>query len=228
MKRGKKKEANGENGVIENEEGEAGGGGGGRESDGMTSYDEFQGEAAKDLIYEMLSKIENETGGNTNDDASAITTMTYDGFDIPLLPGAERLLVPFARFETRRTSWQFNTDDASLPSSSSSSMLYSGLKIDLDKTNFNYMVGEVEAVFTKEEGEDAVAVEAEKEKIRNLVDLLTAATATTAVERNGNNDDIGENSKGCMATTIGKLEFYMINNRRDHYDACVRAGVMMN
>ena len=27
-------------------------------------------------------------------------------------------------------------------------------------------------------------------------------------------------------TAIGKLEYYLMNNRRDHYDACLKAGVI--
>lgn len=89
--------------------------------------------------------------------------------------------------------------------------------MDIDRTDFGYAVGEVEAVF-QSNGIDTQAVELGKEKIRNLVELLTYEQ----------NKAFGESKEEANLTTMsmGKLEYYLKSNNEDHYDACVRAGVI--
>jgi hypothetical protein len=68
-------------------------------------------------------------------------------------------------------------------------------------------VGEVEALCNGISSHEDV--ENEKEKIRKFVDLIT---------RKSEND--------VEATTIGKLEFVLMKESPDLYDACVKAGVI--
>mmetsp|Transcript_1284 Transcript_1284/g.1877 ORF Transcript_1284/g.1877 Transcript_1284/m.1877 type:complete len:312 (+) Transcript_1284:17-952(+) len=163
-----------------------------RDTDGMTTYEELQGKAAKELILDMLPEaiatepIELECKSNSQ----------YSTHDIPYLEGGEQL-VPFARVETFRTCWKATSTENE----------FSGLKVDIDKADSGYMVGEVEAlcdgISSKED------VENEKEKIRKFVDLIT---------RESESDD--------EAATIGKLEFVLMKESPDLYNACVKAGVI--
>lgn len=179
-----------------------------KEKDGMTSYREFQGKVAKEVIFEMLSKVDNLEGKCTIESGKVTSTGdVYEGHDVPLLSGAERL-VPFARFVTRRSSWGSIEEETSR---------FSGLKIDLDQTDFGYAVGEVEAVI---QGSSDEAIKERKETIRSLVDLLMEETDDGAVtERGASGDEY-------LHATIGKLEYFLINNRRDHFNALVKAGVL--
>mmetsp|Transcript_5684 Transcript_5684/g.11356 ORF Transcript_5684/g.11356 Transcript_5684/m.11356 type:complete len:364 (-) Transcript_5684:113-1204(-) len=182
----------------------------GREKDGMTSYREFQGKVAKEVIFEMLSKVDNLEGICTIESGKVkFTGDVYEGHDVPLLSGAEERLVPFARFVTRRSSWESIDEKTSR---------FSGLKIDLDQTDFGYAVGEVEAVFQESSDE---AIKERKETIRSLVDLLMEKTDDGAVtgSRASRNEYL-------HTTTIGKLEYFLINNRQDHFNALVEAGVL--
>mmetsp|Transcript_25286 Transcript_25286/g.54431 ORF Transcript_25286/g.54431 Transcript_25286/m.54431 type:complete len:345 (+) Transcript_25286:75-1109(+) len=172
-----------------------------RDNDGMTVYEELQGKDAKELILGMLADLSDVEVLDTTsevdvDPPSSAFDSNYDGHDIPYLAGAEKL-VPFARLETFRTSYEANNDSE-----------FSSLKVDVDKTGFGYMVGEVEAVLNNV-SEDNVQVEAAKEQIRKLVDLISS-----------------ENENDEPMVAIGKLEYYLINNHRDHYDACVKSGVI--
>ncbi len=167
------------------------------DSDGITVYEEFQGRDAKVLILDMLSEL----GGTGTLDAALEMDVSpslgshYGGHDIPYLAGAERL-VPFARLFTMRTCFETTNDGE-----------FSNLKVDIDRTDFGQMVGEVEAVFG--DFSDQSHVQAAEEKISKLVDLISSE---------------GER----VGSTMGKLEYYLINNQRDHNDACVKSGVILN
>ena len=182
----------------------------GREDDGMTVYEEFQGKVAKAMVLDMLSRLDlDEAMMAESSGSSAPRDALYEGHDVPRLDGDE-ILAPFARFKTFRTSWQIpptsTTDEIDVTA------MFTGLKVDIDSTDFGYSVGEVEAVIANEDGNEA-SIEAAKEKIRTLVGML-------------NCDDTSKDDND-PSMAIGKLEWYLINNRRDHYDACVEAGVMM-
>ena len=119
----------------------------------------------------------------------------YSTHDIPHLEGGEKL-VPFARIETFRTSWKATTN-------------FSGLKVDIDKADSGYMVGEVEALLSDGLSSQTEDVENEKEKIRQFVDLIMLESECNA-----------------KATTIGKLEFVLMKERPNLYHDCVKAGVI--
>ena len=120
----------------------------------------------------------------------------YSSHDIPHLEGGEKL-VPFARIETFRTCWEATT----------TSNEFSGLKVDIDKADSGYMVGEVEALFDGVSSQEDV--ENEKEKIRKFVDLITRESRVEA-----------------GATPSGKLEFKLMKESPDLYKACIKAGVI--
>lgn len=177
---------------------------GSRGNDGMTVYEEFQGEDAKKLIRDMVlqqSCLLEVVGASSETDAptsSSTLNSNYDGHEVPYLSGAESL-VPFARIETLRKCFEAANDNE-----------FSDLKVDIDKTNFGHMVGEVEAV-VDDGSNDKARVDAAKEKISRLVDLILI-----------------KSELDCSVDAIGKLEYYLINNRRDLYDACVKAGSLVN
>ena len=120
----------------------------------------------------------------------------YSSHDIPHLDGGDQL-VPFARIQTFRTCWK--------PTTSAND--FSGLKVDIDKADSGYMVGEVEAICDDVSSEEDI--ENEKKKIRKFVDLITR-----------------ESDSNVESTTIGKLEFILMKERPDLYNECVKAGVI--
>eukprot|EP00581_Thalassiosira_minuscula_P007944 CAMPEP_0183712252 /NCGR_PEP_ID=MMETSP0737-20130205/7422_1 /TAXON_ID=385413 /ORGANISM="Thalassiosira miniscula, Strain CCMP1093" /LENGTH=280 /DNA_ID=CAMNT_0025940831 /DNA_START=440 /DNA_END=1282 /DNA_ORIENTATION=- len=169
------------------------------ERDGMTVYQELQGKAAKELILDMLAKLDGADASDASSDPPSSWTNSYNGYDIPYLAGAESL-VPFARLVTFRTCYESTNLDGE----------FSALKVDIDKTDFRYMVGEVEAVLDGA-SEEKANVQAAKEKIEKLVDLISCSV---------------EKGSDQSMLAMGKLEFFLINNHRDHYDACIKSGVM--
>jgi len=105
-----------------------------------------------------------------------------------------------------RWSWQIpdSLDDSN----------FRGLKVDIDRTDMGFAVGEVEAVFQSSGSlED---IDFKKEEIRKLVMILTSF---------GQNKDVRNEKKGNVLS-MGKLEYYLQVNSKCHYDACVQAGVI--
>lgn len=167
-----------------------------KENDGMTVYQEYQGVAAKEMILDLLCNIDEESCNLNFEESEVLPSSEYN--DVPHLDGAEKL-VPFSRFKTFRSCWQIPENGCCTE--------FQGLKVDIDKTDIGYAVGEVEAVF--QAGSDAAEVELQKENIRKLVDLLTSGGA----------DDTS-------AMSMGKLEYYLQKNCKVHYNACVESGVI--
>jgi len=162
---------------------------------GATVYEEIEGQDAVDAALSMLSNENIDIDGCSVDNK---IDAKYDGFDIPHL-GEGCGLTPFARFETRRTCWavlNFESSDSD----------FVGLTVELDGTNFGYMVGEVETMVYSED------------KVANAKDRVAKLVSKLGSDEDGNS--------GTSVPPAGKLETYMIENRRDHYDACIKAGVM--
>jgi hypothetical protein len=80
---------------------------------------------------------------------------------------------------------------------------HEGMVVDLDATNTGYGVGEVETLV-----EEASDIAKAKERVQSLISRIT---------ENINSDD---------GPAIGKLEHYLINNRPQHYQACIESGVI--
>ena len=85
--------------------------------------------------------------------------------------------------------------------SATSTNVYSGLKVDLDSTNTGHAVGEVEAVVENDKD-----IPGAQKLVHDLIAELCG----------GSND----------GPALGKLEHFLIHNRPDHYDLCVRSGVI--
>ena len=175
-----------------------------KENDGMTVYEEYQGVAAKEMILDLLCNLENEENCPVLDESTTETLPSSEYNDIPHLDGAEKL-VPFSKFKTFRSCWQIldHVEDNNS---------FKGLKVDIDRTDIGFAVGEVEAVCGSDSNEEAVDLE--KKKIGKLVDLLL----------NSQGNEIGETN--CDARSMGKLEYYLFTNSKEHYDACIEAGVI--
>lgn len=168
-----------------------------KETDGMTTYQEYQGAAAKEMILDLLCNIDEESCNLVHGESEILPSSEYN--DVPHLDGAEQL-VPFSRFKTFRSCWH-------VPESNDVSGNFKGLKVDIDRTDIGYSVGEVEAVVKSDSNEEEIQFQ--KDQIRRLVDLLTS--------------DMVESTS---AVSTGKLEFYLQRNCKDHYNACVKAGVI--
>jgi adenylate cyclase class IV len=151
---------------------------------GATVYQEIEGDEA---VRETLSMIPVQSVVAT----TSPIMIDYEGYRIPELPGDPSscglLLVPFCRIETKRSSWGFPNEQH-------------GLTVDLDATNFGYMVGEVEMVVETNEEVDAAR--------QQIKDFLRQLIPTQEVRQ----------------PAVGKLERYLMEHRPEHYQACVEGG----
>ena len=121
-----------------------------------------------------------------------------DGFPIPQIPRlGEYKMEAFARIETIRSSWK------TCASNKESDQIYNSITIDIDRTDHGYTVGEVETVVTSDE-----EVNGAKMKVQQVIIEI-----------------IGEESSG-SSPAVGKLETYLIQNRPEVYEACVKSGSM--
>ena len=156
----------------------------------------YQEVQGKEAKELILTMLRDMSVSIDNVSENTSSNMKFD-HDIPHLEGGE-CLVPFARLETFRTCYRSTSNE--------------DLRVDVDTTDFGHQVGEVEAIL-----DDSIADKAEikkaKESISKLVDLISCRESETAADDSS------------MAA-IGKLEYYLMKNHRDHYDACVEAGVI--
>ena len=103
----------------------------GRHGGGTTLYEEIKGLEGFNMALSVVPSF-------AQDNINRIPK-TFDGFTVPELP-VPSALVPFARIETRRSTWFFpETRNGSCDP-------FRGLSVVLDSTNFGHMVGEVEAL----------------------------------------------------------------------------------
>jgi len=168
------------------------------DSDRMTVYKEVQGDEAKEFILNTLAKLDDKL----KDDAlsAAGANERESECDAPQLKGAE-VLVPFARFKTFRTCYT--------PAREGSQ--FSTLRVDVDKTDFGYSIGEVEEIISAEAS--LLEQSQSKARVREFVDRIIPTD--------------GE-SQATLSCSKGKLEYYLEHNSPEHYRACLRAGVMIN
>lgn len=153
-----------------------------RHQDGATVYEELEDEEAIEASISMLP----------DNDVAVVVPEEYEGRTVPKFPRSNLLpLVPFALIATHRTSWKFGGE----------SEAYDGLTVDLDGTQYGYMVGEVEAVVYNNDD-----VSLAKDRINSLIGEIVPE----------------QNRSGPVP--VGKLEHYLIRHRPDHYRACVEGG----
>ena len=171
-----------------------------RSSEGNDSaavaYEEIEGEAALGRVTEILASA----------DSVGVDVEEKGGAAIADAPVAPNDLVPFAQFETARSSWVMAEKTAATTSSD-----YLGLSVDIDATDFGYGVGEVEALLNK--GDDMADV---RKRIGRLVAEICAASDQT---------EQPVPSDSGKLPTVGKLETYLMEKRPEHYDAIINAGI---
>jgi hypothetical protein len=76
--------------------------------------------------------------------------------------------------------------------------------VDIDTTDFDYGVGEVEAILHSRDDNDVLS-DAER-RIGRFVSKLVGESSSTV-------------------PSLGKLETFMMKHRRDHFDACMKARI---
>jgi thiamine-triphosphatase len=152
-----------------------------RHQDGATIYEELEGEEAIEASISMLP----------DNDVAVVVPEEYEGRAVPKFPRSNVPLIPFSLILTHRSSWGFSGE----------SEAYKGLTVDLDGTQYGYMVGEVEAVVYNNED-----VPPAKDRINSLIREIVPE----------------QNRSGPVP--VGKLEHYLIRHRPDHYRVCVEGG----
>mmetsp|Transcript_16629 Transcript_16629/g.47734 ORF Transcript_16629/g.47734 Transcript_16629/m.47734 type:complete len:301 (+) Transcript_16629:59-961(+) len=159
------------------------------------AYEEIQGGTALDRVSEILASA-NFGGDGIEEEYDAIT-------DAPVAPNN---LIPFAQFETTRSSWVI--DDKKMPMSE-----YLGLSVDIDATDFGYGVGEVEAILNK--GDDMADA---RKRIGQLVAEICAASSDQT-------ESVTPSTATGELPTVGKLETYLMEKRPEHFNAIITAGI---
>jgi adenylate cyclase class IV len=152
-----------------------------RHDGGTTVYNEVEGITA---IQEALNQIPYSRRSESKE-----SMKLFEGFQVPELPEFAQCFVPFCRLETKRTSWHYPNGDKRK------------ISVDIDATNYGFLVGEVELIVETDD-----QVEHAKNEISIFVNLLR-----------------GDNYK-TEEMAIGKLEYYLMNFRPDHYSACLERG----
>jgi hypothetical protein len=165
-----------------------------------TVYEEITGNEAVNMALSIIKSADsfdvsrrdlNETEEND----------TLLGYIAPTLPTDQRhSLKVFVRLVTTRSSWI-------LPASSDDTMdiyVNGNIQVDLDSTNTNYAVGEVETVV---ETEDHVPWA--QAAVQRIIEKLQ-----------------GKNHRG-DSPPIGKLEHFLLHFRPKHYEALIQGGILM-
>ncbi len=175
-------------------------------SSNSTVYEEIEGREAVEIA---LSMNDMHSVDPKNDDATTmdIETIIRES-ESPTLPTErQHSLRPIVRLETTRSSWILSPTSTNAARTLGGLLVSDNLQVDLDTTNINYAVGEVETIVeTENQLPEAQA------KVQMVVEMLT-------------NGKKGMNELGPPA---GKLEHYLFHFRPAHYNALVRAGVLKN
>lgn len=170
-----------------------------------TVYEEIEGLEAVQIALSILQRDDDDDEkalytGEKEDHIMTDDNITMkDCFQAPVLPtGHPHSLKPFVRLVTTRTSWI-------LTEAADGGDSWSGnIQVDLDTTNTNYAVGEVETVVdTNDDVLEAQAV------VQRIIEGI-----------------IG--SDGSSQPAMGKLEHFLIQYRPNHYECLIKAGVLKN
>jgi adenylate cyclase class IV len=147
-------------------------------------------------IVKGLLEADEVTGNDAKSDGD---DATLDGYPMPQIPRmGEYRMKAFARIETTRSSWK-----TCATTNKESDEVYNNITIDIDRTDFGHTVGEVETVVTSDEEVDGA-----KALVQQVIIIIN-----------------GEESSGSLPA-LGKLESYLIQNRPEVYEACVKSGSM--
>jgi hypothetical protein len=181
---------------------------------GLTVYQEVEGQEAVDMALSMLESYNLESfSRRTIKTASSDPVLDVTERIIPKLPTDKaHSLKLFARFTTTRSSWVLkHKHDTSnnVPLVEILGDVVNAIQVDLDATDTNYAVGEVEIVVEKE---DQVANA--KSRIQQVI---------TAI--NGDKD-LKLDERTSQTPPQGKLEHFLFHYRPNHYQALVEAGIL--
>lgn len=176
-----------------------------------TVYEEIEGEEAllqaRELI-ETFQRSQHATADNVSPsssiDAAASANNTkeaqnlyLDYDDIPQSPIEIVGLAPLARIGTHRSTWRSSAATTTTGSDNNS------LVVDLDATDFQYAVGEVETIVT-----DKSKIEAAQQELQEWLRQVLGETAVQG------------------PPPMGKLEYYLSKHRPEILEILVEAGLM--
>lgn len=165
-----------------------------------TVYQEIEGTQAlleaRELI-QSFSQLQSQVPPNNplDNDHDHNTQYLYHDYKIPQPPVDMPGLEPLARIGTQRSTWR--------SSSSDSCRLSTNVVVDLDTTDFDYAVGEVETIVT-----DAHQVSIAQEELQTWLRNVLGAAAVQG------------------PPPMGKLEFYLSTQRPEILAVLVEAGLL--
>ena len=171
-------------------------------SSSTTVYKEIEGIEAVETTLSILSEQIKDGIFEMNEGFVQYDELLFDGYQIPTIPECTnenvnilKLLSPFVRLVSNRSSWVLSSEK-------------DAIQVDLDITNTNYAVGEVEMVVHSDS-----ELEYAKRKVQEVIDKLH--------EEGRNNNDVQE-----LGPPVGKLENFLQTQRPDHYEALIRSGIL--
>jgi len=162
-------------------------------SSASTVYEEMEGDDAIDVVESLLAGRRKDSADCApNDQTEPILEM--DGYEVPQIPRIGNYgMQPFARIETIRSSWNVDITNHS----------YNDITVDIDGTDYGYMVGEVETIVSSDD-----KIKSAREKVQKVITEIT-----------------GEECSG-SSPALGKLETYLMEKRPEVHEACVSSGTM--
>lgn len=158
-------------------------------------YEEIVGTEAITAAVSKLS-LEENNGINVKNDTLYKDFLHEHANDLPkemTQNDGTPQMTPFAKIVTRRSTWIPSKDEQ---------QTFQDIKVDLDATNFDYAVGEVEVVV-----HDETEIADAQQRVNQFVVQLTQEP---------------EMAK----PPVGKLEYYLMQNRPDHYQALLDREIL--
>lgn len=153
-----------------------------------TVYTEIEGpEAVADALSNKFDNFDGELLPKLPDDYRKIEVTDSRTSTVA---DSQCQLVAFARIGTYRSSWKLLDER------------FGSINIDLDSTDFEYAIGEVEI-----EVDTHDLVPSARKKIQEVVEAVSGRSNTTE-------------------KPMGKLEYYLFHQRPDVYKICVDCGVI--
>jgi len=209
-------------------------------SNSSSVYEEIEGIEAVRIAHFILMQSQSQKTKSHDDKTtkSSSTDTSFAGYVIPVLPipDINNDLEPFARIETRRSTWQQiemstknNTTTTTSSNYGDNGSLFPNLIVDLDCVPDGYNLGEVEVVV---DGNDINAVINEEEAIALAQKQIEEFLKILLQNENEENekDDEGNNSLSSLPIQqrppMGKLEHFLFCNRPRIYRLCIESGVI--
>ena len=198
----------------------------------MSVYEELEGQDAIRAVQNLLQKERNHWNSYLPNLVKVPSSMEFYHNSTIISKKLPKNLqsmnfIPFASFETTRSSWKYAQDPSTntTPNESANEnenknknknkidFSYQDLKIDIDGTDFGYMVGEVEIVVHQED-----QIPAAQKCIQDFIHQLQ-------IKRNEHYQHINKNELSPNTDDIpSKLESFLIIHFPQLNDACVKSG----